>query len=149
MDSDSDRVKPADAVKEEEAYREIKDEFGINAVRMNYLPKAIEFVEYSIDENAKVAQFSYYGKDRESVLYRISANYNDGSMGVDTEDRLLEEKLIYQGGISIQIKEYRVEEMKEKKWIVKFEYQKIHYSIVIHDMEKEEIEKIVKNLKFF
>lgn len=149
VDSESDRVEPADAVKEEEAYQEVKEEFGIEPVRMYYLPEQTEFLEAVLDEETKMVQFSYYVNDKKCILYRINTNYNEGSMGFDTEDRLMEEKLIYQGEIPIEMKRYRVEETEESKWIVKFEYQKIHYSIVIRDIEKDEIEKIVKNLKFY
>lgn len=149
FDSDSEEIVAAKMSEEEEAYQKIKDEFGFEPVRMLYLPANMKFQEGTVFKEMQNAQI-IYGDDKEKILrYQIVVNYRDSSIGMDVEDELREEKNMKINGVPITIQYYGVEECDWKRMSATFEYQDIHYLLSINDIEEEEFQKILKNLKFF
>lgn len=149
FDSDDEDIVAAKVSEEEEAYQKIKDEFGFEPVRMYYLPEGMKFQDGTLFQEMQNAQI-IYGDDKDKILcYQIVTDYRGCSIGLDVEDELQKEKNIEVYGVPIEIRYYEVEKESGKRISATFEYQDIHYLLSINDIEEEEFEKILKNLKFF
>ena len=89
VDSDEDNLKLAEE-KEEEAYQEIKDAFGVDPVRLSIYPEGMQFSSVDIDNSLQTAEMKFrYGK--ENVVYIISTTYTDASYGIDVEDKITDQ----------------------------------------------------------
>ena len=126
--------------------KEIAKVMGDYWVRMEYKPKGMALKRYTIDkEQRMVVLFYQYGE--EVIKYYMYTNSTDSSLGQKTVDNLTNEYEIENGGKKIQIKEYEVKNKKEKRYIAEFECKDIQYQLK-GIMEKEEFDKIIKNLFF-
>lgn len=134
---------------EAEAYGEIEKEFGVNVVRLEYLPESVNFLDYEIDSTIKRAYLFYQCQD--SILeYRISFSPTEQSSGYEVEDKLLDEQTLIVDDIPIDLKCYEVIDSKEVLYAAQFEYQNAYYTLnTTTDIEKDEIVDILKKLYFF
>lgn len=132
--------------KEEEAYQEIKDAFGINPVRMSIQPRDMKFVSAEIEEDAQIAELLYKCDDK-NILYIINMAYSKDSFGMDVEDKLTDEYNLEVRDVDIHIKEYQIDGAETKKYSADFDYKKAKY-FLIAAVEKGDFELIVKNLYF-
>ncbi len=151
FDSDDEDIVAAKASEEEEAYQKIKDEFGIEPVRMMYLPENMKFQDIIIYREMQNIQIIYTDGDDENktLRYQVSTSYRDASNGLDVEDLLIKEERVEVKGVSIKIKYYRIEQGNSERISAMFEYQDIQYLLSINNIKADEFEKILKNLKFF
>lgn len=134
--------------KEEEAYQKLKDIFGVDPVKIIHRPEEMKFVVAEIDEELQTATLNYEYKDK-IIYYFISAHYMGASWGIDMEDRIVEQHYIqHEKKGEIEIKEYETIEKKSKSFSSNFQHNGLEYFIV-GEMEKQDFEKIVKNLIFF
>ena len=132
---------------EEKVFQKIKDEFGFDAVRMDYKPFDMEMVDSTID-NSLLSADIYYEYQGQIVSYSIIPPFQDFSYGYDVEDPIVEEYEKEVNDIKIQVTEYRIEESGQTEYSAKFQYEDVEY-ILIGVIEKEEFEKILENLHFF
>ena len=82
--------------------------------------------------------------------YSVRPHYyhsTTSSLGQKTVDNLINEYKVENGEKQIQVKEYEVKNTKEKRYIAEFEYKDVQYQLK-GIMEKDEFEKILKNLFF-
>ena len=131
---------------EEQAYQEIKDKFGFDAVQLWYLPEGTQFVESIIDPELQEAYllFDYNG----SVLeYRILVNYTNKSFGYDMEDELIEEQSQIVSEVPITIKRYKVKDNNTEQYMIQYEYKNVFY-IITTTVNASEMYKIINNLNF-
>lgn len=145
--SDEDKVIPAEEVGEEEAYQEIKDKFGFDAVELRVLPQGTSFLESNIDLETQEAYLIYDCRGT-IIEYRILANNRDKSFGYDVEDGLIEKFDIQNGDITIDVNHYKVSDNGDEIFSGQFVYKNINY-VLRGALSKAEFEEIVKNLKFF
>ena len=76
---------------EAEAYKDIKNELGIEMVQFGYLPDDVIFLDYESDSTLKRAYLFYQCQD--SILeYRISFSPTEQASGYEVEDKLLDEQ---------------------------------------------------------
>lgn len=146
VNSDEDNLKIAEE-REEEAYQEVKDTFGVDPVRISVFPDGMEFSSMEIDENIQVAEIFYQYKE-ENVVYFLSLSYTDASWGMDTDDKVIDTYYEEKKGQQIEIKEYQVSDTGRKKYSARYKYQGVEYFLV-GTMDKEEFTKIIDNLYFF
>lgn len=132
--------------REEEAYQEIKDSFGVDPVRFIVYPSGMEYVSAEIDKTLLTAELIYTYHEK-NVAYLISASYANSSWGVDAEDECTDQYEENINGKKIEIKEYNIDTSNERRYSAKFSYKGLEYYI-IGTMEKEDFEKIIKNLYF-
>lgn len=132
---------------EEEAYQVIREEFGVDPVKiiMGALG-GMTFDTMEFDKTLQFAELSYTYKN-EKIVYLISASYKISSMGMDVEDKIINENQIEKRGCQLNIKEYEISETKKNRYSVSFKYMGIEY-FLIGTMGKEEFELIVENLHF-
>lgn len=133
--------------KEEEAYQQIKEAFGINPVRVSVRPRHMEFVSADVEEEAQFAELLYKCGSG-NVIYMVNMAYSKDSFGMDIEDEEADEYNLEVQGVEIHMKEYRVSDAESKKYSADFEYKKAKY-FLIGSMEKDDFELIVKNFYFF
>ena len=146
VNSDEDNLKIAEE-REEEAYQEIKDTFGVDPVKILGRPEGMEFSESNVNRNLLVAELFYQYKG-ENVVYVINASYAGTSWGVDTEDMVLDTYYKKRNNQSIEIKEYQIAETNNKKYSANFKYKGLEYYLV-GAMDKQDFESIIDNLYFF
>lgn len=138
-----DRILTTD-VDEKEAYEQIKEELGIEPVQLQYMPVGMEFDSFSIDTNIGVAKL-FYLYDQKIFQYEMYVQKNDFSRSLNNEDKVIEEYIVDNGERKITIKELIV--LDKKEYIAFFEEKQVFYKLMGH-MERDDFEKIIKNLFF-
>ena len=132
---------------ETRVYREIKKELGIQAVRIQYKPKGMRLQKYILDKEQGRAQV-FYEYQGEVVWYSIYMNAEDSSLGQKESDGIIDEFTIENNMKKIKVTEYQVKGYKETGFLAEFEDYGVHYQLR-GTMERNEFEKVLKNLKFF
>lgn len=145
VDSDEDNLKLAEE-KEEEAYQEIKDAFGVDPVRIVAYPEGFVFSELVLDNSIQIAEL-FYQYNGENIVYFINASYTEASWGMDAEDKVVDTYYKEKRGTEIEIKEYQVSEINEQRYSASFKYKGVEY-FLIGTMAKQEMELIIDNLHF-
>ena len=100
-----------------------------------------------IDKIQKKAQV-FYEYRGEVVSYSIYMNSEDSSLGQKESDEIVDEFIVENNKKEIKVIETYVEGYKSHRFSAEFEDYGIYYQLR-GIMEKEEFEKILKNLKFF
>lgn len=127
-------------------YREINNAFGISIVRLLYKPEDMEFKRYTLDKEQRKA-YMFFEYNGEMIRYSIYMNDTDSSAGQKDLDLLVDEYQIKNNSQSIAIEVYNVGDSGDNRYIAEFEYRDVHYQL-LGVMEKDEFEKIVKDLVF-
>ena len=142
-DMDTQASESAD---ETQVYREVKKELGIQAVRIQYKPKGMRLQKYILDKEQRRAQIFYEYKG-EVVWYSIYMNAEDSSLGQKESDGIIDEFTIENNMKKINVTEYQVKGYEETGFLAEFEDYGVHYQLR-GMMERDELEKVLKNLKF-
>lgn len=139
-------TKESEDIDEIEVDKEITKVMGVSLVKMQYKPEDMVLKRYIIDkEQRRVILFYQYGEH--VIRYTMYTNSKDSSLGQKTVDNLTNVYEIENKGKKIQVEEYEVKNTKEKRYIAEFEYKDVQYQLK-GIMEKDEFEKILKNLFF-
>lgn len=138
--------KVIEAETEEEAYQKIRDEWGIEPVKIMNLPPKTEFLRAEIENDLKIIEF-YYQDDNENIVYIINGDQAKNSIGVSVEDTVIEDYTLEVNRILIHIKGCEMPSTKQKRYYASFDYKGTKY-FLSGMMEREEFEKILKNLYF-
>ncbi len=141
-------VEIVDYVNEEAVYEAIEEKFGFNPVKLEYLPKEIEYQGSTVGEKIQGVSLIYGHDDKTNIVYIIRPNYRESSLGTDMEDIKIQEYEILVSDMEIRIDQYRVEKTGESRWSAEFVYQDVQYFLRILGMEQEEVEEILNNLYF-
>ena len=128
-------------------FRRISSELGISTVRLGYTPKDMYLIDYEIGEEQYKAVL-FYNYNGQTIKYTMYMNNSDSSFVQSETDKLVNEyKMILGNDISVNIKEYEVENLDNRRYIAEFEYMDAQYEIK-GIMDKEEFKKIIENLIF-
>lgn len=146
INSDDDEILSSGESEEEKAYQQIKDELGIDPVRLLTNEKGMQFVGIEIDEMLQTANL-FFDMKGNVVSYIISLSYADGSFGSDIEDQLVDSYPYKTDRFTVEVREYLISETDETEFSAEFDYQDVHYQLT-GIMEKAELEEILKNLYF-
>ena len=141
-----DRILTTD-VSEKEAYEQIKEELGIEPVQLQYMPAGMEFDKCIVEKELGTATL-YYTYKRKVIQYEMYMQHTNGSYSISQEDNYKNSYQLWGGEVLINIKELETINSKEKEFFAIFKHQNAMYR-VIGIIEKEEFEKILKNLYFF
>lgn len=133
-------------IDESAVYKEIAKVMGNYLVRLEYKPKGMMLKRYTVDGDQRRATL-FYKYENEIIRYTMYMNSKDSSLGQKAIDKLLDEYIVMNGEKEINVKEYEIKGQKEKRYIAEFEDKGIQYQLK-GVMEKEEFEKILKNLFF-
>lgn len=148
VDVEDMESKDTEDLDEVQVFNQIRKEIGISPIRFGYMPKGMVFDEYEIDNEQNKAVIFYKYNDQ-IVRYSMYMNDADSSHGQTEIDKLVSEyKINSEVNIEINIKEYDIEDESTNRFEAEFEYMDAQYKIIAL-MEKEEFDKIVKNLAFW
>ena len=143
-----------ESVKEEQhtevdAYTEINNTFGVEAVRFGYLPDDITFRDYEVDNVLKKVSLFYQCENR-VLEYRISFVPMEQASGYEVEDKLLDEQTMMVNDVPIELRCYEIPDNKEISYVAHFEYKDVYYTLnTTTDINEETIIEILKNSYFF
>lgn len=132
---------------EEKAYEKIKENFGIEPVKIMQRAGKMEFSRMEFDETLQIAEM-YYKYDSENIVYLINASYKDASWGIDIEDEIVNSEKKNINGCEVEVKEYRIAENAKEKYSASFKYNGLEYFLV-GSLEKEDFEILIDNLLFY
>lgn len=132
---------------EEEAYEKIREEFGVEPVKITQREENIHFKRMDFDETLQTAEL-YYEYNGENVVYLINASYKDASWGVDVEDKIIDSSKVIVSGCEVEIKEYKIEKGNREKYSASFEYKGLEYFLV-GTMDRMSFDIIINNLFFY
>ena len=144
--SSTEKAKHIEIDEEAKAYQRIKDELGIDPVKIIRFAGGIKFKNCEVDSEIRMAQILYEYVEK-NVSYLIDASYTKETWGTDIEDIVIDEYPYIKGKLNAKVTEYQLSESNERKYSVEFEYKGIYYQLV-GTMEWGEFEKILKNLHF-
>lgn len=148
IDSEKDKEHSKSAENEEEkAFEQIKEEFGIDPVRLDYKPQKMKYVDSLVDTDLLTTSI-YYQYGNNLLTYTMMFAYQDFSFGFDIEDVIVDEYVKTVKNTNIQVTEYRVKDSNEQEFSAEFQYKDISY-FLSGVIEKGEFEKILENLHFF
>lgn len=145
VDSGEDN-KVIKAESEEEAYQKIRDVLEIKPVQIMDIPEGATFKKAVIERDLKVAEI-YYQYQKDNITYVVNGDQAKNSIGVSVEDEVVENYTLEVNGIVIYIKECKIPSTKQKRYYASFDYKETKY-FLSGMMEREEFEKILKNLYF-
>jgi len=132
---------------EERAYQIIKEEFGVDPVRILWIPnKKIVFNSMELDKFFQIAELNYSYED-EKLIYYINASYRDSSWAIDLDDKVVQEYTIEGEECLFEIKEYISGKTGGKKYSASFQYEGLEY-LLIGSIEQDEFEAVINNLYF-
>lgn len=134
-------------VTEQKAYEQIENTFGIHIVRLVEKPKDMRFLEVQLNKELQEA-IMYYSFKEKIISYRIVCPYTQSSSGVDIQDEFEQEYVLELPKANIVISEYQIQETGELEYTAQFTYGNAEYFLT-GIVNREEFEKIVKNLNFF
>lgn len=149
IDVDSENVDPIHVVDEEVGYQTVKDKWGVDPVRMQYYPEGVCFVRFELNAVLGTARFSYEKEKDIKILYQVIPVGSAASQTLDIEDESEKTYVITVQGKQIQIKGYNIKNKENNRWTITFSHCGLRYFIWINDESQSNMEKIVKNLKFF
>ena len=133
---------------EVQVFYEIREKTGISPVHFLYVPENMYLKSYEIgDEQGRaVLLYDYIGH---TIQYSMYMNDEDSSHGFTEIDELVNEyTLTTFEDMEVNIKEYDVVNQENHRFTAKYEYQDVQYQLN-GLMEKEEFDKIIKNLSFY
>ena len=129
---------------EEQAYQKIKDELGIDPVRIVHKIKGFEFIQNKMEEDSQMAELMYRYKN-ETIVYVINTMHSKDSWGLNVDDKQLKSYKKVVKGKEFRIKEYETVKSKEKRYSARFDYKGGEYYIV-GVMSDKDFYIILKNL---
>ena len=132
---------------EEKAYQTIKEEFGIDPVKLTMASlEGMRFEFMELDKSLQLAELTYLYQD-ERIVYFIGAFYRDSSWAAGVEDKIIDEYQVKKKQCVFNIKEYEVANTEKSRYSVDFSYMNLEY-FLFGTMEKKDLEKIIENFHF-
>lgn len=143
----TDKIESAGGSTEHEAYAEIEKIFGTKVVRIIDKPKDMHFLEMQLDQDLQETTF-YYSAEDKILSYRIVFPYAESSSGMEIPDEFQKEYVLELPEADVVISEYRIQDTGELEYSAQFTYEDSQYFLT-GIMNREDFEKVVKNLNFF
>ena len=131
---------------EEQAYQKIKDELGIEPVRIVDRSNGFKYEDAKLEKDAQISEILYQYKG-ENILYTISMAQSNDSWGIDLEDKEVKKYTKKIKGVNMSIHEYITLESKKRRYVAKFKYSGVGYYLT-GVMPKEDFNNILKKLYF-
>ena len=143
---DRDKIISNESSDEEEAYQQVEDELGIDAVRIKKISDTMAFEGMDVDSDMGTARI-FYGLDGVRINYLITTTYSESSISLVPDDKYSDSYVYPLDETKVDVREYIIDESQKKKYAGIFEYRHTYY-ILIATMEKADFELLLKNLKF-
>ena len=147
--NDSGKTDPDVYNDEAEIREKIEEIYGFVPVRLMYFPKDTSFYEGVLGKEIQGANLIYEMSNGSSLICIIRPDYRESSIGIDIEDKEMQEYHMNVNEVDVIVTEYIIEESGVQKWAARFVYEDVLYLLRVTDIEQEELEKIINNLHFF
>lgn len=146
IDRSSKDVKQTGNDEEANAYQQIKDELGIDPVRILLVPKKMSYKYCEIDPDIRTVQllYEYNGKN---ISYLISDSHGEELWITDIEDDDADSYPYIEGKLNAEITKHELPEEEGERYTAEFEYLDVHYQLT-GTMDWQEFEEILLNLHF-
>lgn len=132
----------------EYAFQDIENTFGITMPEFFYLPKEMEYLDYTLDKEAQIAFVRYsYG---EQIIYLTVFVNNKETTRLSQEDigtHLCDIESEWVSNLQCSLWEIYEEGDKESTYSLKWEYKNVYYEI-LGKIKKEELEKIADEILY-
>ena len=142
-DGDKNKI---DNYDEERVYKEIKDKFGMDVVRLKRNSVGMSLVQSDIDEVLKKVCLLYEDDDT-LIQYQMEIQSENKSYAYDIEDKKVKRTQITVDGNKIDIIQYELDDGNEEN-VAQFAYEDVFYTINT-TMEEADFKELLKNLYFF
>lgn len=143
----TEEIDDTEGITEQEAYNEIEEVLGTKVVRIIYKPENTRFLEMQLDQELQEAVLYYLVGDN-VLSYRIVTRYIESSIGMDIQDKLIQQYKLPLLETDVLISEYEIQKSEQLEYTAKFEYNNMKYFIQ-GIMNQDDFENIIKNLIFF
>lgn len=143
---DDGSIEKVEIADENIAYEKMKDMWGIDAVRLQYLPDKTYFSTSDLTEHLQMGKLIYKKGNEVKITYQLMIGYKTSSKATEIHDDLVLDYLLTVHNTKLTLKEY--DTGNGNRWLVTFSYNDVQYIMMIMDEEQESVEKIVKNLFF-
>ena len=130
---------------EEQTYEEIKEKFGVDAVRFLKKPDDMVLIQSDIDEVLKRVCL-IYENNKTLIQYQMEIQSENKSYAYDIEDEKTKKEQIVVDGNTIDIIQYELDDGKEE-YVAQFVYNDVFYTINA-TMSEKEFKEFLKNLYF-
>lgn len=130
---------------ESEVYEEIKNKFGVDAVRFLKKPDDMVLIQSDIDEVLKRVCL-IYENNKTLIQYQMEIQSENKSYVYDIEDEKTKKEQIVVDGNTIDIIQYELDDGKEE-YVAQFVYNDVFYTINA-TMSEKEFKEFLKNLYF-
>ena len=130
---------------ESEVYEEIKNKFGVDAVRFLKKPDDMVLIQSDIDEVLKRVCL-IYENNKTLIQYQMEIQSENKSYAYDIEDEKRKKEQIVVDGNTIDIIQYELDDGKEE-YVAQFVYNDVFYTINA-TMSEKEFKEFLKNLYF-
>lgn len=130
---------------ESEVYEEIKNKFGVDAVRFLKNPDDMVLIQSDIDEVLKRVCL-IYENNKTLIQYQMEIQSENKSYAYDIEDEKTKKEQIVVDGNTIDIIQYELDDGKEE-YVAQFVYNDVFYTINA-TMSEKEFKEFLKNLYF-
>lgn len=130
---------------ESEVYEEIKNKFGVDAVRFLKKPDDMVLIQSDIDEVLKRVCL-IYENNKTLIQYQMEIQSENKYYAYDIEDEKTKKEQIVVDGNTIDIIQYELDDGKEE-YVAQFVYNDVFYTINA-TMSEKEFKEFLKNLYF-
>ena len=121
-EDDNSDITQQEEIAEEKIYQQIKDQFGFDAVRMDYKPTKMKLIDYILDQEL-LSSTIYYQYKENTFTYIIKPIYQGFSFGYDIEDIIVDEYIKTVQDTEIHVTEYLIEASNQQEFSAEFEYK--------------------------
>ena len=125
-EDDNSDITQQEEIAEEKIYQQIKDQFGFDAVRMDYKPTKMKLIDYILDQEL-LSSTIYYQYKENTFTYIIKPIYQGFSFGYDIEDIIVDEYIKTVQDTEIHVTEYLIEASNQQEFSAEFEYKDVTY----------------------
>lgn len=144
---DGDSIEHIEKVEEKAAYENIRKEWGVDVVQLNYLPEGTAFDSLVFGDDMQMAKLFYRKGEKLKITYQIMLKGQVMSKALKIEETVNQTYTMQKDGVQIEVTEYVLEQ--SNRWLVSYKYNETQYLLWISDEKQENIEKVVENLFFF
>ena len=114
-EDDNSDITQQEEIAEEKIYQQIKDQFGFDAVRMDYKPTKMKLIDYILDQEL-LSSTIYYQYKENTFTYIIKPIYQGFSFGYDIEDIIVDEYIKTVQDTEIHVTEYLIEASNQQEF---------------------------------
>ncbi len=149
IDVDDMESQESEDIDEMGVYRKVYEEFGVEPVRLRYLPNGMALQDFFIDEEQRKA-YLFYEYNEQTIRYTMYMNDSDSSFTQKDLDKLINKYKIYNKNLNleIEVQEYSIKDTINKRYVAEFKFQDTHYQFK-GIIEKGQFDKIIENLFIF